>query len=85
MMQAYEGYLENGRFTPLEMPIRMDGRRKVIMTVLNEPVQDEPVQNKHAMSWKKFLNEIKECNEPLGDEFDKIMNERVSFKRVLDL
>jgi len=83
-MQAYEGYLENGRFTPIEMPMSIIGRRKVIMTVLNEPAQDSK-QNKHASSWKKFLNEIKECNEPLGDDFDKIMSERVSFKRELDL
>ncbi|MCL2020366.1 MAG: hypothetical protein FWG70_11530 [Oscillospiraceae bacterium] len=84
-MQAYEGYLENGRFTSLDMPTRMVGRRRVIMTVLNEPVQNEPAENKHAMSWKKFLNEIKECNEPLGEDFDRIMKERVSFKKVLDL
>ncbi|MCL2020461.1 MAG: hypothetical protein FWG70_12015 [Oscillospiraceae bacterium] len=39
-MQAYEGYLENGRvFTtePFEVLTNIIGRRKVIITILDEP------------------------------------------------
>ena len=42
MLQAYEGYLEEGRVIPL-MPIASSqGRRRVIITVLDEPVSEKP-------------------------------------------
>ena len=38
-MQAFEGYLENGRFFPIGKPMRIVGRRRVRMTVLDEPAE----------------------------------------------
>ena len=37
-MQAYEGYFENGLFYPIGAPVSIQGRRRVILTVLDEPV-----------------------------------------------
>jgi hypothetical protein len=88
-MHAYEGYIEDGMFYPLGTQTRIAGRHRVILTMLDEPVQpknnDISAQSKHAQVWRKFLREIKECNEQLGDDFDKVMGERVNFTRELDL
>ena len=40
MPQAYEGYLEKGRFYPIT-PITIQGRRRVIITVLDRPINEE--------------------------------------------
>ena len=37
-MQAINGYVENGRFYPLEDKIRVQGRKKAIITILDEPI-----------------------------------------------
>jgi len=37
-MQAYEGYFENGLFYPIGAHVSIHGRRRVIITVLDEPV-----------------------------------------------
>ena len=40
MLQAYEGYLENGRFYPVGSPVNIEGRRRVIVTVLDKPINE---------------------------------------------
>ena len=37
MLQAYEGYIEKGRVYPILPLSDIEGRRKVIITVLDEP------------------------------------------------
>jgi len=37
--QAYEGYVESGQFYPKEIPIRLSGRFRAVLTVLDVPVQ----------------------------------------------
>ena len=51
-MQAYEGYMENGQFFPAGQPVKMPGRRRVILTVLDEPT---PETNK---KWKGSLSAL---------------------------
>ena len=71
--QAYEGYFESGQFFTAGHPIRIPERRRVYITILEEPVSD----NENAQAWQDFLQEIKNIdNEPLT-EF-----ERVSFREV---
>jgi hypothetical protein len=41
IMQAYEGYLEDGQFYPTVTQTALKGRRRVIMTVLDEERGDE--------------------------------------------
>ena len=40
MPQAYEGYLEKGRFYPIT-PVNIQGRRRVIVTVLDRPITEK--------------------------------------------
>ena len=42
MLQAYEGYLERGQIHPLRPLLNMQGRRRVIITVLDEPFNERP-------------------------------------------
>ena len=72
-MQAYEGYFENGRFFPIGPLISIQGRRRVILTVLDEPIAD----NENAEAWLVFLREIRRIEDEPLQEF-----ERVKFREV---
>jgi len=48
--QAYEGYVENGQFYPREIPIRLTGRFRAVLTVLDVPTQTETNPNLR-MEW----------------------------------
>jgi len=37
--QVYEGYVESGQFYPKEIPIRLSGRFRAVLTVLDVPAQ----------------------------------------------
>jgi hypothetical protein len=41
MLHAYEGYLEEGRVYPIGPLERMPGRRRVIITILDEPIREK--------------------------------------------
>jgi len=52
--QAYEGYVEDGQFYPQETPIRLTGRFRAVLTVLDVPTQAET--NPHLrMEWLNRL------------------------------
>ena len=42
MIQAYEGYLEEGRVYTVMPLVRTKGRRRAIVTVLDEPLPERP-------------------------------------------
>ena len=42
-MQALEGYFENGQCYVIGKPLRLSGRRRAIITILDEPVQENIV------------------------------------------
>ena len=72
-MQAYEGYFENGCFYAAGKEIHFPERRRVYITVLDEPIN----VNDNAEAWKEFLREIRLIDsEPLS-EF-----ERVQFREI---
>jgi len=50
-MEAYEGYFENNQFFPIGTKTRIKGRRKVIMTVLDEPEQEQPKSKKRNLGF----------------------------------
>ena len=54
-MQAYEGYIENGRFYPMGQPMKLLGRRRVILTVLDEPA---PASKESPKKWKGNLSAL---------------------------
>jgi hypothetical protein len=41
-MQAYEGYLDKGRIIPLMPLVSFRDRRRVIITILDEPINEKP-------------------------------------------
>ena len=41
MLQAYEGYLEKGRFYPIGAPVSIQGRCRVIVMVLDGPAHEK--------------------------------------------
>jgi len=69
-MQAYEGYIENGKFYPIDQIIRVPERKRAIITVLDEPVCEEkkPVRPPFAfgcMKGKVWMSD--DFDEPLED------------------
>jgi hypothetical protein len=77
IMQAYEGYFENGRFTPIGQPLSIQGRRRVILTVFDEPAQKKQSRIK---AWDEFFESVNASDETIPEMF-----ERVSFSRDVDL
>ena len=77
-MQACEGYFENNRFFQTKGSIRIPDRRRVVITVLDEHVQDDDIK-KRVAALDEFFEVIKNCNEPVP-EF-----ERVKFNREVDI
>jgi hypothetical protein len=57
-MQAYEGFIENGQFYPIGTPTRIKGRRRVIMTVLDEPKQEKTKKTLNEIEKRKLLREL---------------------------
>lgn len=78
-MQAYEGYFENGHFFPIGQTVSIQGRRRVVMTVLDDsaPEQTETTQ---AKAWREFFETVNASGEEIPETF-----ERVDFKRGADL
>ncbi len=56
MLQAYEGYLQGGQIHPLRPLINTQERRRVIITVLDEPHREDAQQNPTA--WLEDLNRL---------------------------
>ena len=55
-LQAYEGYLENGRFYPSKQPMRKMGKVRAILTILEEPAEDAaPLQEESLTAWQDRL------------------------------
>jgi len=73
MLQACEGYLEKGQVYPLSPLTGIQGRYRVIITILDEPIAN----NENAEAWQDFLQEINKIDdEPLSGF------ERVKFREV---
>ena len=78
-MQAYEGYFENGLFYPIGAPVSIQGRRRVILTVLDEPVSENK-ETPQAKAWREFFNAVNLSNEEIPETF-----ERINFTREVDI
>ena len=63
-MQAYEGYFENGRFYAAGRTIRIPERRRVFLTVLEEP----PIQLLNTDDNKAFWAEFDRLVDGSADE-----------------
>ena len=63
MLKAYEGYLEKGRFYPIGPPLSIQGRCRVIITVLDEPHREDAQSNPSA-----WLDEFNRLLDESGNE-----------------
>ena len=52
LLQACEGYVEDGKFYPLENVLRKSGRLRAILTILDEPASEKS-KNEKAF-WDEF-------------------------------
>ena len=77
-MQSYQGYFEKGQFVPIGT-VSIPERRRVILTVLDEPVPIHP-ENKQAKAWREFFETVNASDEEVPEFF-----ERVNFSREIDL
>jgi len=62
--QAYEGYVEGGQFYPREIPIRLTGRFRAVLTVLDVPTQT----NNSPSSRIEWLNRLEAAVALSSDE-----------------
>ena len=59
-MQSFQGYFEAGQFIPLDA-VKIPERRRVILTVLDEPVPTGA--NVQTAAWKVFFDAVKGSEE----------------------
>jgi hypothetical protein len=82
-MQAYRARYERGRVIPFGNPKIPEGS-DIILTVLDPAVMEDPLE-KQRRAVKEFLEGIRNCDEPLGSEFDEVISKRFNIARELDL
>jgi len=79
MLRAYEGYFEKGRFYPIGAPMSIEGRRRAIVTILDEPAEGK------ADTWSELDKIVSEMQEkPHLEDFTrcKLGREPVNFEEV---
>ena len=82
-MQAYRARYERGRIVPLGNHAIPEGS-DLILTVLDTPAQDNALRRQQR-AVDEFLENIRNCNEPLGPAFDEALNQRFNIARELEL
>jgi hypothetical protein len=76
-MQAYEGYYENGQIYIAGQITHIKGRRRALITILDEPAQEEAKsETKQAKAWREFFEMSNSSDEEIPKAFEK-----VNFKR----
>lgn len=78
MLQAYEGYLDDGRIFPAVSPIKITGRRKVIITVLDEEPEKAVSAEEKLAFWAKIdrMSEESSDENSLLDNFESARTDR---------
>ena len=72
MLKTFEGYLENDRFYPSGATMSVQGRRKVVVTILDE---SNPVKEEKLNTWveiKKLVSEMNEDEKPCFGDFPRL-------------
>ena len=70
-MEAYEGYYEDGRFYPVGQTITIKGRRRVRMTVIEEPVTEQK-ETTQAAALREFYETVNTSSEEVPETFEKV-------------
>jgi hypothetical protein len=79
-MQAYEGYFEDGRFTPIGKSVNIRGRRRVRLTVLDEPTQLSIKDQELRAEWLKKLDAAIDLS--MGEEFHDVPRSAIMRKPI---
>jgi hypothetical protein len=72
-MQAFEGYYEDGGFYAFKPPLNIPNKRRVIITVLDEPMCDKPD------TWSeldKITAGMSDSEKPRVEDFPRLESER---------
>jgi hypothetical protein len=77
-VRTYEGYYEEGRFYPVGQISSLSSRQRILITVLDEPEQDDATARRLA-AIDDFFAAIDASGEEVPDF------ERVNFNREVDL
>ncbi|MCL2773020.1 MAG: hypothetical protein FWD71_06695 [Oscillospiraceae bacterium] len=84
---AYEGHFEGDRFIS-KNNLKIPEYKKAIVTIIEEESHDDIVKRQRK-AFDEFIKNIKVLDdlgiEPLDEEFDKIISQRVNITRELDL
>ena len=79
MLQSYEGYLEKGQFYPIGLPVDIQGRCRVIVTVLDNPVHEK------TDTWSELDQIVLEMDKkPSFEDFPRCqaVRELINFENV---
>ena len=68
--QTYDGYFENGQFCPIG-EVNIHGRRRVTLTVFNEPVPEQK-ETSQAKAWREFFEEVNASGEKIPETFERV-------------
>jgi len=79
MLQAYEGYFEDGKIFFLHAPLGIAKRRRVIITLLDEDVVDGE-ETSQAMALREFFETVNTDCEEIPETF-----ERANFAQAVEL
>ena len=79
MLQTYEGYIEKGQVYPISPLVNIKGRRRVIITILDEPIHEKP------STWDELDKIISGMSEkPCLEDFPRcqFVRELIDFEKV---
>jgi len=74
-MEAYDGYYEDGRFYPVGQAVNIRGRRRVRLTVFDEP-KTEQLETEQAVAWREFFEVVNSSSEEVPKTFDRVIFSR---------
>jgi hypothetical protein len=70
-MLSIQGYFEAGRFIT-DTSVSIPERKKTIITVLDENIDDDKERAKRIKLWGEIIEEIRSCDEKLEGEPERI-------------
>jgi hypothetical protein len=70
-MLAFQGYFQSGRFVT-DIPVQIPERKKTIVTVLDESVDEDGERKSYQRLWDEIIDEIETSDEVLVGEPERL-------------
>jgi hypothetical protein len=70
-MLAFQGYFQSGRFVT-DTPVQIPERKKTIVTVLDENVDEDRERKAYQILWDEIIDEIENSDETLEGEPERL-------------